>query len=541
MLPLLVPLALATPLDEVQAAFTHGAPTGIITCAPLGALTGKVDGLPLPPDLQAELAKEPRGNAVWTLLHTGAAVAAGIDVQGGILLTGAPGEGGDHSELDLAFSGTPAQAEALLRVLYDDVKPTTDGWEVTPDHGPEFARLSEGHLRVGGPDADSGAGVPAALQGLPEGPGCMLWFAKLKDPVPENLTMYVPLGGDAPLLLRGELDGVPKLKVGPRRPSPRSQTAPFAVLVSRFPLDSLVTWLAPDTEAQFSELRSLLHLMPGTTVAAFAGEGTPAFVAVVPITGPHGFRVPRSRLQQALAEKMPPAGGFPGVYAFGESGGIFLAAGRSSILVGNNAAQVAEVAAERGQPWYTPALTAWNDEWPVALVADGSALKAPSLRAFAGARVSGRQVELGVRIDDPDGKGAALLSSLLADKFLPNFVEMEHRSQRGEAPATVEAILAAERTYGQTSGGGCLPLPPAPRLPSQVDGAQVAWEASAAWATLGWKPTGKLRGSYQVAQGPDGCTVTGTIDVDHDGKPAVYEMSTTGEGPPRQVTGPDVY
>lgn len=110
---------------------------------------------------------------------------------------------------------------------------------------------------------------------------------------------------------------------------------------------------------------------------------------------------------------------------------------------------------------------------------------------------------------------------ILAAIALPNYVEMQYRAKRAEAPVNVDAIATAERGYDAARDSFLV----CPEHPS----AGPSGKRAAAWAggntefrQLGWAPDGDVRGSYAVDVVDPGFTVTGRIDVDGNSDPAIY-------------------
>ena len=109
---------------------------------------------------------------------------------------------------------------------------------------------------------------------------------------------------------------------------------------------------------------------------------------------------------------------------------------------------------------------------------------------------------------------------ILAAIAIPNFVSMQYRAKRAELPPNVDGVKTAEIAYeaafdvfidvGATPG---------------AHGGKVAqnWPASTTFDTLGWEPSGKVRGSYAVSGSTNtNFLVTGICDVDGDGDEATY-------------------
>ena len=109
---------------------------------------------------------------------------------------------------------------------------------------------------------------------------------------------------------------------------------------------------------------------------------------------------------------------------------------------------------------------------------------------------------------------------ILAAIAIPNFLSMQLRAKRSEVPTNMAAIRTAEQAYfhefdtytavADNPGTG------------GIGTAQVAWGSPADWNLMGWKPDGKVRGSYAVTATKTQFTATGICDVDGDGTPATF-------------------
>jgi len=127
---------------------------------------------------------------------------------------------------------------------------------------------------------------------------------------------------------------------------------------------------------------------------------------------------------------------------------------------------------------------------------------------------------------------AVPVTGILAAIAIPNFLAMQLRAKRAEAPANLDAIRTAEKAYHAewdafTSVGPCPPFVPGRE--------QVAWDPSwecyQQFMTLGWLPDGMTRCSYEVTAVPgasassDDFQGIARCDVDGDGYEAEYHMN----------------
>jgi type IV pilus assembly protein PilA len=111
---------------------------------------------------------------------------------------------------------------------------------------------------------------------------------------------------------------------------------------------------------------------------------------------------------------------------------------------------------------------------------------------------------------------------ILAAIAIPNFVSMQYRSKRAELPPNVEGIKTAEIAYDAAYDT----LIAATAFPAGTPGkTQVDWvsASSGGFKTIGWEPSGKVRGQYAVATlSSTDFRVTGIADVDGDTEMATY-------------------
>ena len=114
---------------------------------------------------------------------------------------------------------------------------------------------------------------------------------------------------------------------------------------------------------------------------------------------------------------------------------------------------------------------------------------------------------------------------ILAAIAIPNFVEMQYRAKRSEAPGNVDGIKTAELSYDAAFdafvAASAFPAGTPGKLP-------VAWSAGSAFDTIGWSPDGEVRGQYAVpAVTNTDFTVTGACDVDGNGSTADYSATSS--------------
>ncbi|HNH49412.1 MAG TPA: type II secretion system protein [Myxococcota bacterium] len=114
---------------------------------------------------------------------------------------------------------------------------------------------------------------------------------------------------------------------------------------------------------------------------------------------------------------------------------------------------------------------------------------------------------------------------ILAAIAIPNFVNMQLKAKRSELPGNVNGIKTAELAYEATFNTyvDCVAKP---GTPSKTP---VAWTVTGdGFSTIGWRPDGDVRGSYEVTNaGPTDFVVAGSGDMDGDGVIAVYTATAT--------------
>lgn len=117
---------------------------------------------------------------------------------------------------------------------------------------------------------------------------------------------------------------------------------------------------------------------------------------------------------------------------------------------------------------------------------------------------------------------------ILAAIAIPNFMAMQLKAKRSEAPGNVDGIKTAEMGYDAAYDTYVAVAAYPTGGPSGK--APVAWDeaSSGDFTTIGWKPDGEVRGSYSVdLDGPNNFTVTGLIDVDGEGLQAQYTATSS--------------
>ena len=114
---------------------------------------------------------------------------------------------------------------------------------------------------------------------------------------------------------------------------------------------------------------------------------------------------------------------------------------------------------------------------------------------------------------------------ILAAIPIPNFVSMQLKAKRSEIPSNVDGIKTAEVAYEALFNAyvDCAAKPGA------TSKTPVVWTVTGdGFSTIGWRPDGDIRGSYEVSNaGPTDFLVTGSGDMDGNGAVAVYTATAT--------------
>lgn len=522
-----------------------------VVCAPVGTLLGVMSKLPVPPALMD--AAGGQGRRLLPLLDPAAAAEAGVDRSGALVLVGAAKGSAD---LRVPFNGTRAQAEALLGVLYDDVTASGELWRITDNGRARLARLEGGSLRIDAVRSEVVAApgpsfppVGPLLDGLPVAPGCTVLLRGVDTEKADGaMAAYVPLAGQAPLLIRMNLDQVrgpaALARGGPVGMAGRSPEAPSMVLSMSVSIDSLLDALASDPTldmAELGELHRLVAFGPGASLAVFGNPKDRKFSAVIPLTAPDGSALPRRKVVRFITRfsegKVTRTGGatFRGKV---EDTAIYGAVGPGRVVLASDADTVQVVLADAGEPWLTPEMRAYNQEWPIALQSRGT--ESP-FQLRAGVRTVQDTWELALEVTGGNPELTGFMTGMLSALAVPAFVEMSQKAALASVLADVDAIRAAELAW-LTDHGVALALPPHPRAVEALGKEPVAWPDSSPWAPLGWRPEGdRTRATYWVEATPDGAgfTVWGAVDADADGNPARFKA--TRDAPAMKETPDTVY
>jgi type II secretory pathway pseudopilin PulG len=129
--------------------------------------------------------------------------------------------------------------------------------------------------------------------------------------------------------------------------------------------------------------------------------------------------------------------------------------------------------------------------------------------------------------------GAVPVVGILSAIAIPNYLAMQLRAKRAEAPTYVDSIRTAEKAYhaewdGFTTVAACPPFVPGP-LGVDWDS---TWPCYQGFSNLGWLPDGLALCQYQVvanndpnSSAMDDFLVTSSCDIDGDGSYSTYEAN----------------
>jgi type IV pilus assembly protein PilA len=116
---------------------------------------------------------------------------------------------------------------------------------------------------------------------------------------------------------------------------------------------------------------------------------------------------------------------------------------------------------------------------------------------------------------------------ILAAIAIPNFVAMQLKAKRSELPSNVAGIKTAELGYEAAFNT----YVNAAAKPGSVGKTPQIWTVTSdGFSSIGWKPDGQVRGSYEVtsANATD-FLVLGSSDVDGDGSLAHYSVTVSSD------------
>ncbi len=398
MLFMLISAALAAPaVDELSALTQEAGPVvGAVSCAPLDAVLDGLRGSAILKGVLARPELQEAGSALFRdLLDPARTQGLGLDLQGSFSVI----EAGGVETTRVSFSGTPAQAEALL----PDAKgsPWTAAGPAAWTHAADESRWTEAHLEVGklvmarrskrGGEAALPFS-PAVLANLPHEAGCAAYLGQFpktqKGPDLQALGLWIPMNSATPAIIQLRTASAPPAALrSPPRPPVGGTSRAHPLMVATF--GTSITDLLQDPavirglhlEGKLPEAKDdHLRLEGGTTLALFAGGGRPRFVFVQPLNDARGRPIPSRKLKR-LARRV--LSDFDGeltsdtTFRFKwRSSVIFGAFSDGRVVAGTDEAAVEEAAQGIGEPWLSDDQSLWAQGHPLSAQAR---LEAPFL------------------------------------------------------------------------------------------------------------------------------------------------------------------
>lgn len=109
---------------------------------------------------------------------------------------------------------------------------------------------------------------------------------------------------------------------------------------------------------------------------------------------------------------------------------------------------------------------------------------------------------------------------ILAAIAIPNFRNYQLKAKRSELPTCLKAIYVAEKSH-QTERDTFQALANSPRPVAALSSDKFSWQDNGGFASIGWRPSGQLYGSYSATVVGTGI-ITGEArcDIDGDGNDA---------------------
>jgi type II secretory pathway pseudopilin PulG len=136
--------------------------------------------------------------------------------------------------------------------------------------------------------------------------------------------------------------------------------------------------------------------------------------------------------------------------------------------------------------------------------------------------------------------GLTAIVGILAAIAIPNFMAMQLRAKRAEAPTNVGGVRTALIAQAAMTEQPFVSLPPCPASPPAAE--PVPWEGpcTEVWGEL-WRPFGDVGCRYEVVATDGGrdFEAIARCDLDGDGQPSVY--AATKELSPTMQTPNNVY
>lgn len=567
---LIAQVALAgTPVDDLSALLEgpSGPPKAAMSCGPIEGIGQSLGQNPMLGAMLAHGGQDTPGSFMaGMLLDPAAARTAGLDPSGNLQI--ASWSDPTHTELRIPFSGTVVQAHAFLERLGMSVTGIgTHTWRT--DHGSfRQIRLEEGQLIAGlRPDQADGSTTPrrALLAELPGSTSCVgyaddrlaagkeLGEKASKGKLPEivGMSLFLPFDDAESLRLRAQLKDTAAPKAFAQGGAPplggSSSTRPLVVMSLGVPLldlvaDAAIGELSPKSLRELAQMRELMDVGPGTTIAFFGVPPKVQMVGTLSVQDHKGRPIKAKKIMRALKAKGKELGPLEttedGLVAVQQDElRMLMGATHGRVWFGNQETALREAIAGEGTPWISPAFGAFANEWPLAFEGSPPAAGMPFGRIRGGLRSNGGTWELAI---GPEKAGPIGFSSLVATLAVPNFLEMQRRAKRAELPSTLAGLRAAVDAF--IAREGRLPdLPPAPRTMSELDGSKARWAPEGDWAQVWSGAQSDVRGSYWLEPVGDAYRLHGALDGDGNGIPARYVLDSRSEQGPERVSADDAF
>lgn len=511
------------------------APDAVAVCAPalpvVEALSTMIGRLPLPARDAGSLAA----------FSPDVLRAHGVDLDGALVVSAWSAD--DALRLELPFSGSRERAAELLGLLGGE--PATEAgksWETHLGRQSMRARLDPGVLVLESPTAHrTSTRLPRdLLTGLPHGSGCA--FALLDERPGAKVHNLAVAGSFLP-------DQPGRVRLFVNEPAPRvlsgSTWRPSGMHTPGTPSALLTLGVPAGTAravgrrfprvAEAAPLFDALIGRHGLTLAMFPGL-PPSMMMVSPRRGPFGIPHSEARILRDVVKAAERAGVSLTVGPRGDASltlgrfRLVVGASRGRLLVAMNEQDLAVLRADTGAAWEDDPRQERARAWPLT-----AQVTMPQGALGLSARAASGYWEM--ELEGGLAAGSAL-GGTLAGLATPAFVGMQAKAKRAECASNLQSLRTHELAW-HAEHDVFLAAPAHPRPAAEADHQELGWGDPPAWATLGWRPDGAVRGVYEVRLTPSGFVASCTIDSDGDGRPARFEA--TEQHPPKLLTAPEVY
>ena len=560
-------------------------PAWAVSCAPMGDLVEILQRIPLDKKLIVSGQSLRQRHLAALLDEPGGMEAAGIDPTGTVLMSGGPKVGDKTGNLFVShpFAGDAAQAETLVRTLFADVtagaKPGT--WDTLVEDRPFTISLVDGAIE-GRSTQIQPAGLkayPVLLAGLPERPGCALYFNAMADPedrlkkLPVKIyamSMFVPTRGGTghirmatDLELDGDWSGAPLTHSWGS-----SAKRPDLVVVLNLDLMQLLREMvdmSPIRGPQLAQIKEMIkeaqahpfQVPPGVVGAGWMQGTQKAFAMTIPVQTKRGKPVPVGKLRKGLLQIS--RSGIATVERLSRNEfslrvgqlPLFMAVGKGVAVIGSERDVVAQAANGEGRPWVSEELRTLSANSGLAMeVMIPPTPTTPAAEIRTGIALTDGLVDLQIQLALPgEEKGIAGMLKAL-QRLRPDLAEKMTEKILGQEPsfeikANLSELATLEVSY-KAKFDRYHPAKPWPRAQDDLNPVKVPWSkkgVKSPFDELGWAPEGLHLGAYWVEVSKDGTSFTafGALDADGDGVPAIYTVGTDTAHQVKRVTAEGVY